>query len=92
MSEKLRSDRMTITVTDWEAVQSPRDRGLKIQVKIDADTDEEGEMLKTFFKTLTDVDRLAKNLTEARAECMRILYGIDSALFVYDRMIKRVKE
>lgn len=83
---------MTITVTDWEAVQSPRDRGLKIQVKIDADTDEEGEMLKTFFKTLTDTDILASNLVKAMAECTKIMNGIDSALFVYDRMIGRVKE
>ena len=83
---------MTITMTDWEAVQSPRDRGLKIQVKIDVDTDEEGEMLKTFFKTLTDVDRLASSLIEEMAECGRIMKGIDSALFVYNEMIKRVKE
>ena len=83
---------MTITVTDWESVKNPRDRGLKIQVKIDADTDEEGEMLKTFFKTLTDVDRLASSLIEEMAECGRIMKGIDSALFVYNGMIKRVKE
>ena len=83
---------MTITMTDWEAVQSPRDRGLKIQVKIDVDTDEEGEMLKTFFKTLTDVDRLASSLIEEMAECGRIMKGIDSALFVYNEMIKREKE
>ena len=83
---------MTITMTDWEAVQSPRDRGLKIQVKIDVDTDEEGEMLMTFFKTLTDVDRLASSLIEEMAECGRIMKGIDSALFVYNEMIKRVKE
>jgi hypothetical protein len=82
---------MTITITDWESVQSPCDRGLKIQVKIDADTDEEGEMLKTFFKTLTDVDRLASSLIEEMAECGRIMKGIDSALFVYNEMIKRVK-
>lgn len=83
---------MTITVTDWESVQNPRDRGLKIQVKIDADTDEEGEMLKTFFKTLTDVDILASNLIKEMSECAKIMKGIDSALFVYDRMIRRVKE
>ena len=83
---------MTITVTDWEAVKSPRDRGLKIQVKFDADTDEEGEMLKTFFKTLTDVDKLTSSLIEEMAECTKIMYGIESALFVYDNMIKRVKE
>ena len=83
---------MTITITDWEAIQSPCDRGLKIQVKIDADTDVEGEMLMAFFKTLADVDRLAKNLAKARAECMRIVYSIDSALFDFDRITKRAKE
>ena len=83
---------MTITVTDWKSAQSPCDRGIKIQVKIDADTDEEGEMLKTFFKTLTDVDILASNLIKEMNECKRIMDGIDSALFVYDKMIKRAKE
>lgn len=83
---------MTIILTDWKAAQSPRDRGLKIQVNINADTDEEGEMLKAFFKTITDVDGLRSNLAEARAECIKIVYGIDSALSIYDRMTKRVKE
>ena len=86
------SEGMTITVTDWKAAQSPWDRGLKIQVNINADTDEEGEMLRAFFKTITDTNELANNLVKARAECMKILYGIDSALSIYDRMTERAKE
>ena len=83
---------MTITVTDWEAVRSPRDRGLKIQVKIDADTDEEGAMLMAFFKTRTDANKLASDLAKARDECMKMIYSIDCALFDFNRMNERAKE